>query len=233
MISLEEWLEVREEEYLAAVIPRVDGAEAVVNIAAHWREHGAGSSGTGFIYRVDEGQAYVLTAFHVVLPDADRGPADQYAVFQEAGDEFVTAELVHPHDLSRQRDVDLAVLRFPCEDCRAVHLSDVDLLTEPRNWGLCMQIELDVVTVAFPDSSEPRRIEAGTLSTVSLPCDRTQLRHTGYVARGYSGSPVFHEGKVVGINVGAFDDGQASFIPLTSGTPHTSYRNILRRGWDQ
>ena len=204
----------------------VDG---VVHVRAYITKD-TGASGTGFIFHVEDGTAYVLTAAHIL--DAPYGKELTFYVRRDDGRVY-EAELVYKSDTP---SVDMASLKIECDDCTALAFSTESLL----RYGCfrdstCAEIPsgIKVVSVTYNSIETGVEIVYGeTLETTYIfgfepPED---IEHTTYLVKGDSGSPLLNtDGYVIGMNQEVSDAGQASALYLVYDEANAVLHNTIRR----
>lgn len=187
------------------------------------REGVAGFQGSGFIFHVADGVAYVLTAAHVAAVDAIA-----YTVHRSDGASF-DAELVHHDDSSI---IDLASLKIDCADCKALPIATESLLAYVEAFGSERQVLLDgtpLFTLAFNSLEAGVEVIDGETIADRFLSFPLLLEHTAYLVEGDSGSPLVNmDGYVVGINHGV-RGGKAVALYLVDEDGNTPVQNILRR----
>ncbi len=199
----------------------------VVHVRALMSESGGTALyqvGTGFIFHIEGGWAYVLTASHVV-----DGKPLEFQVYRGTGGQHQTAELVYESNSSR---IDVASLKFNCSGCKALAFSNETMRSRTSQYSDYFGIAPGqaVFSVTWGDLETGVEIfEGETLeSTIfSLP---DEIYHDTYLIPGDSGSPLLNEdGYVVGINFGVQDDGRSAALYLVDEEANRLVHNTIRR----
>lgn len=197
-------------------------ADGVVHVQA--LDHEYVHTGTGFIFHVEDGWAYVLTAAHILVEDAL-----EYDVFRDADREY-EAELVYQSDTY---SVDIASLKFECDDCKALAISTESML---RACGIdradCWYVNggKEVISVTYNNLEDGIQIHRGeTIDEIVLGLSK-DICHDTYLIEGDSGSPLLNpKGYVVGINLKVSDSGAACGLYLADDGSTSTLQNTLRR----
>lgn len=222
-ISLVEF--IRQDLDIGMIQEKIDlTSEGVVHVQAATNfEDGrvSDSQGTGFVFHVENGWAYVLTASHVV----EGYP--KHRVFRDETREY-TAELIYESD---SRSVDMASLKFKCADCEPLVISTESLL---RNCSIpdCFYVnsDKDVVSITYGRLEEGIQIHRGKTVEDTVFGAAKDICHDTYLISGDSGSPLLNsEGYVVGINVGVTDSGYSCGLYLVNEEYNKALQNTLRR----
>ena len=184
----------------------------------------SGNKGTGFIFHIEGGWAYVLTAAHIV----DDDPIE-FRVFRDANRKY-PAEMVYRSD---SRSIDIASLKFECSDCKALAISNKTLLSHACSDDSCYKIlpGQDVVSVSWGDLDKGVEIVSGTTAENCCFSDLpAKVYHDTYLIKGDSGSPLLNpDGYVVGINFGVDDAGRSHALYLVDEDANRLVHNTLRR----
>lgn len=184
----------------------------------------SGYQGTGFIFHVENGWAYVLTAGHLV----DDDPIE-YLVYLDQDTQH-SAELVYE---TNSYLVDLASLKFRCGDCKPLAISTKSLLSPACFNDSCYKITAghDVVSITYGDLE--RGVEVIRGKTVENCCFEElprQVHHDTYIIEGDSGSPLLRpDGYVIGMNIEFAGSGRADAMYLVDEEPNKLIHNTLRR----
>ena len=192
----------------------------------------SGNRGTGFIFHVENGWAYVLTASHLMEKEGDifgfTDPID-YRVFVDKDHDY-EAEIVYKSESS---SIDIASLKIKCDDCEAIPFSTASILSPACIEDSCYKIieGHEVVTITYGDLEQG--IEIITSETVESCCSDSapfKVYHDGYLITGDSGSPLMNsDGYVIGINVSVDDFGRARALYLVDEDANNILQNTLRR----
>ena len=186
--------------------------------------------GTGFIFHIDQSTAYVLTAAHVAHEDpfgyVAPGTQRTHTISRDA-ERTYPAELVY---VSTTSSVDIASLKFACDDCKALAFSRTALLRVNQYDRLETPPGIEVVAITFPDLA--RGLDFSHGKTIPETHFRTpiSISHDAYMIKGDSGSPLLNtDGYVIGINTGVNDAGSAIALYLGNPEANTRIHNTLRR----
>ena len=202
-------------------------SDGVVHVRALMSESGGIGSfqtGTGFIFHIEGGWAYVLTASHVV-----DGKPLEFQVYRDTGGQHQAAELVYESDSFR---IDVASLKFKCSDCKALAFSNETMRSRISTYSDYFGIGSGqaVFSVTWGDLETGVEIfEGETLKStiLSLP---DEIYHDTYLIPGDSGSPLLNaDGYVVGINFGVQDDGRSAALYLIDEGANRLVHNTMRR----
>ena len=201
-----------------------DGVVHVKAITERSVSSSSGFQGTGFIFHISDGWAYVLTAAHIV----DDNPIE-FNVFRNH-DRQHSAELVFR---SRSSFTDIASLKFRCSDCKALAISQATLFSPACTNDSCFKMLAghEVVSVTYTDLD--RGIEILRGETVENCCFDDllgrEIYHDTFLIEGDSGSPLLTpNGYVVGINVGVDTLGRSQALYLVDEEANKLMQNILR-----
>ena len=197
----------------------------VENSVAH------GNKGTGFIFHVENGYAYVLTAAHLMKQEGDfwgfNDPIE-YLVFRDDERQY-KAELAYESDSS---SIDIASLKFKCDNCEAIPFSNKSILTLRDSESYPYEIlgGDEVVSVTYGDLESGVEIITGSAmknSRIDLP---DLIYHDTYLIKGDSGSPLLNpDGYVIGINVSVEDRGRARALYLVDEEANKELHNTIKR----
>ena len=186
-------------------------------------------AGTGFVIRVADGFAYVLTANHV-LSGNTRNHADKNGQYQVGNKSVTSIALQNASLVYSSSNYDLASLKFPCADCKPLAISTQtmrDSLNQFCEDGIAGGHE--VVTVSYGDWLEGTEIVNGT--TIEDSCFGNapeDITHDTYLLSGDSGSPLLNtDGYVVGINLRA--EGVSKALYLVDEPWNKAVQNVLLR----
>ena len=229
-ISLEEAIihEV-EPETLPASIELA--AEGVLHLAVEFADGGGfggvgGPGGTGFIFHVEDGWAYALTAAHVLGSESIRS----VRVYQDK-DTSWEAQIVR----DEQGELDIGSVKFECSDCKPIAISTESMVSScaSKTYPDCLQIAAgqEVVTISHRDLEKGVEVLTGaTVDHFEYRGDFPKaIRHNVYTIPGDSGSPLLTpDGYVVGINVGGYWDGQKGATYIVNNEENKLMQNILR-----
>ncbi len=197
---------------------------AVENGIAH------GNKGTGFIFHVENGYAYVLTAAHLMEQEEDFWSFNDpigYLVYSDKK-EYI-AELVYESDSS---SIDIASLKFKCDDCEAIPFSNNSILSPVDSEYYPFEVlgGDEVVTITYGDLESGIEIIAGNTMKESLINLPDLIYHDTYLIKGDSGSPLLNpDGHVIGINVSIEDRGRARALYLVHEEANKELHNTIRR----
>ena len=211
--------------------------DGVVHLRAVFGRASWLQSGTGFVFHVEGQLAYVLTARHVLHHDGHIG--DSFSVCL-AADRCLDAELMYfpgrlnDGRLSDREGTDLASLRFPCGDCKALSInSSQEVLDSPRGSYWVYPAEQRVVAITYRSLEEGVHVLPGETirSVLGSELANSTIKHDIYLQSGASGSPLLNEaGYVIGVNLGFSDRGNANARYLDQ--TDKLLLNILQRAID-
>ena len=184
----------------------------------------SGKKGTGFVFHIEDGWAYVLTAAHIV----DDDPIE-FRIFRGANRKY-EAEMVYRSD---SRSIDITSLKFKCDDCKALDISNKTLLSHACSNDSCYKVlpGQDVVSVSWGDLDKGVEIMSGaTAENCCFDELPAKVYHDTYLIKGDSGSPLLNlDGYVVGINFGVDDAGRSHALYLVDEDANRLVHNTLRR----
>ncbi len=189
----------------------VDG---VVFIEAEFRQ-GTGT-GSGFIYKIDGEEAYVLTNFHVA------GDADDLEITLHNGEEIADVEFLGGDEL-----YDIAVLKIPASDAmKELPLKENSSYSVGEHvLAIGSPLGEDFVNTATYGiiSGKDRFLEINSTNSWGLWLIQTDT----VINPGNSGGPLFSlDGEVIGINTLKFVDemveGMGFAIPMETVIPKLS-----------
>ena len=174
-------------DILSAVEPSVVRIHYLYDVET-WAEPQIWKLGTGFIFSVDEDEAYVLTNFHVVEVGQTDPPLVQLRVVASDGTEY------EAHFVGAYSKHDVAVLRICCGDFGVVPLADNSDLAVGQN----------VVNIGYQlGLGGQATVTRGIISAIRWDAELgvNVIQTDAALNPGGSGGPMLsHEGEVLGIN---------------------------------
>ncbi|HSE57663.1 MAG TPA: SUMF1/EgtB/PvdO family nonheme iron enzyme [Nitrospiraceae bacterium] len=142
--------------------------------------------GTGFIVRLEKDAAYLVTAAHVIEGD----PKPRVSFFPQPQQSF-TARIIGIESENQKGLASLLVTGPLPEGLIALTLDQTSRIAggEP------------VTLIGFPRALAPWAVSTGSLNGLKGP----ELSFQALIEEGHSGSPVLHQGKVMGVVTDARD----------------------------
>lgn len=213
----------------AAVFAEVDSAElskSVVKVLV--KTNGKTSHGTGFVWK---DSAHIVTSLHVMRPNGAI-----YVVYKGERIPATIARTLQSADLvllKSSRPITGAVplveydSRKPAEDSQLKVLGyNQDAIKFSSRKLIKGYVEPPETLKSLVPSAARKSIEASGMPSLDLGIYYTNM---GSLSHGYSGAPVFHKGKFVGIGDGGLENGAS---PVTWIIPATNLDRLLNEGAD-
>lgn len=208
------------------LIPSIElASEGVLHLVIQFTD-GSEAGATAFIFHVEDGWAYALTAAHALNHEGIRG----LRVYQDK-DTSWEAEIVR----DEQGVLDIGSVKFECDDCKPLAISTESMVSScaSKVYPDCLQIAAgqEVVTISHRNLERGVEVLMGhTTQHYEFRGDfPKQIRHDIYIVPGDSGSPILTpDGSVVGIIVAIYWDGQAGATYIVNNEENKLMQNILR-----